>query len=32
FSGTPEGVGPVAKGDLLEGFIGKQLLLKVKVR
>ena len=32
FTGTPKGVGPIAKGDLLEGFIGENHLLTVKVR
>lgn len=32
FTGTPKGVGPVAKGDVLEGFIGEKQLLTVKVR
>lgn len=32
FTGTPKGVGPVAKGDTLEGFIGEKQLLTVKVR
>jgi acylpyruvate hydrolase len=32
FTGTPKGVGPVQKGDTLEGFIGDQKLLKVLVR
>ncbi|MFZ9942734.1 MAG: fumarylacetoacetate hydrolase family protein [Bacteroidia bacterium] len=32
FTGTPKGVGPVKAGDLLEGFIGNQRLLEVKVR
>jgi len=32
FTGTPKGVGPVAKGDILEGFIGEKQLLTVKVR
>ncbi len=32
FTGTPKGVGPVAKGDTLEGFIGEKRLLKVLVR
>lgn len=32
FTGTPEGVGPVNTGDVLEGFIGDKKLLTVKVR
>jgi len=32
FTGTPAGVGPVAKGDHLEGFIGEKKLLNVRVR
>ncbi|MBK8874756.1 MAG: fumarylacetoacetate hydrolase family protein [Bacteroidetes bacterium] len=32
FTGTPKGVGPVVKGDLLEAFIGEMHLLTVKVR
>lgn len=32
FTGTPKGVGPVKAGDLLEGFIGNQRLLEVKIR
>ncbi len=32
FTGTPKGVGPVTKGDTLEGFIGDRKLLTVKVR
>ena len=32
FTGTPEGVGPVQKGDHLEAFIGDQKLLNVKIR
>jgi len=32
FTGTPEGVGKVEKGDLLEGFIEGQKLLSVKIR
>jgi 2-keto-4-pentenoate hydratase/2-oxohepta-3-ene-1,7-dioic acid hydratase in catechol pathway len=32
FTGTPEGVGPVAPGDLLEGFIEGKKALNVKVR
>lgn len=32
FTGTPKGVGPVKKGDILEGFIEDRQLLTVKVR
>lgn len=32
FTGTPKGVGPVQKGDTLEGFIGERKLLTVQVR
>lgn len=32
FTGTPKGVGPVKKGDTLEGFIGEKQLLTVKIR
>ena len=32
FTGTPKGVGPVQKGDSLEGFIGDRKLLDLKVR
>lgn len=32
FTGTPEGVGPVTSGDLLEGFIEGQKVLNVKVK
>lgn len=32
FTGTPEGVGPVAIGDDLEAFVENQSLLRVKVR
>jgi 2-keto-4-pentenoate hydratase/2-oxohepta-3-ene-1,7-dioic acid hydratase in catechol pathway len=31
FTGTPAGVGPVAAGDLLEGFLQGERLLEVKV-
>jgi 2-keto-4-pentenoate hydratase/2-oxohepta-3-ene-1,7-dioic acid hydratase in catechol pathway len=31
FSGTPAGVGAVATGDLLEGFMGDEKLLEVRV-
>ena len=32
FTGTPKGVGPVTKGDILEGYIGEKHLLTVKIR
>ena len=32
FTGTPEGVGPVQKGDLLEGFVEGTKVLEVKVK
>jgi|SRR5688572_14367948 len=32
FTGTPKGVGPVVKGDILEGFISDKRLIHVKVR
>ncbi len=32
FTGTPKGVGPVVKGDSLEGFIGEKRLIHVKIR
>lgn len=32
FTGTPEGVGPVKKGDHLEAFIGDRKLLNLKVK
>lgn len=32
FSGTPAGVGPVAPGDLLEGFVEGKKVLKVKIK
>lgn len=32
FTGTPEGVGPVHKGDVLEAFIAEEKLLTVKIR
>lgn len=32
FTGTPAGVGPVQKGDLLEGFFKGQKLLDLKIR
>jgi 2-keto-4-pentenoate hydratase/2-oxohepta-3-ene-1,7-dioic acid hydratase in catechol pathway len=32
FTGTPEGVGPVAIGDLLEGYIGEEKLMNLKIK
>lgn len=32
FTGTPAGVGPVAIGDVLEGFLGEQKMFQVKVK
>ena len=32
FTGTPKGVGPVAIGDHLEGFIGEQSLLQCRIK
>jgi len=32
FTGTPEGVGPVKKGDELKGFIGNEKFLELKVK
>ena len=32
FTGTPEGVGPIKEGDILEGFLEEKCLLKVEVR
>lgn len=32
FTGTPSGVGPIAIGDVLEGYIGEQRLLEVRVK
>lgn len=32
FTGTPSGVGPVVKGDTLEGFIGEKKMIHVNVR
>lgn len=32
FSGTPEGVGPVKSGDILEGFVEGKKVLQVKVK
>ncbi|HRZ43179.1 MAG TPA: fumarylacetoacetate hydrolase family protein [Bacteroidales bacterium] len=32
FTGTPSGVGPLAIGDQLEGFIGQQKMLSMEIR
>ena len=32
FTGTPAGVGPVASGDVLEGYLGEQQMFRVKVK
>ena len=32
FTGTPEGVGPVAQGDKLEGFIAGERMLKCEIK
>ncbi|MDR0538510.1 MAG: fumarylacetoacetate hydrolase family protein [Tannerellaceae bacterium] len=32
FTGTPAGVGPVKKGDSLEGYIGDRKLLDIKIK
>lgn len=32
FTGTPEGVGPIAVGDVLEGFIGARKLLTCEIK
>jgi 2-keto-4-pentenoate hydratase/2-oxohepta-3-ene-1,7-dioic acid hydratase in catechol pathway len=32
FTGTPEGVGPVKVGDVLEGYIGERKLLSVEIK
>jgi 2-keto-4-pentenoate hydratase/2-oxohepta-3-ene-1,7-dioic acid hydratase in catechol pathway len=32
FTGTPAGVGPVAKGDVLEGFIGNEKMFTLQVK
>lgn len=32
FTGTPEGVGPVQIGDHLEGYIGDEKLLNLKIK
>ena len=32
FTGTPAGVGPVAEGDVLEGFLENQKLLQAKIK
>jgi 2-keto-4-pentenoate hydratase/2-oxohepta-3-ene-1,7-dioic acid hydratase in catechol pathway len=31
FTGTPSGVGPVADGDVLEGFLDEQSMFRVQV-
>ena len=31
FTGTPAGVGPVADGDVLEGFLDEQPMFRVQV-
>ena len=32
YTGTPKGVGPVQKGDLLEGYLAGKKVLETKVR
>ncbi|MFN5182490.1 MAG: fumarylacetoacetate hydrolase family protein, partial [Bacteroidota bacterium] len=32
FTGTPQGVGPVKRGDVLEGFIGDKKMLTTEIR
>ncbi len=32
FTGTPEGVGPIKKNDLLEAYLGDQKLLSLKIK
>lgn len=32
FTGTPEGVGPVIKNDILEGFIENQKMFRIKIK
>ncbi|MCB0734022.1 MAG: fumarylacetoacetate hydrolase family protein [Flavobacteriales bacterium] len=32
FTGTPEGVGPVAAGDVLEGFLNNEKVLRVRIK
>ena len=32
FTGTPEGVGPVKQGDVLEGMIGGESCLRIEIR
>ena len=32
FTGTPEGVGPVQKGDKLEAFINDKILLRTDIK
>jgi 2-keto-4-pentenoate hydratase/2-oxohepta-3-ene-1,7-dioic acid hydratase in catechol pathway len=32
YTGTPEGVGPVANGDVLEGYIGDRKMFDLKIK
>ena len=32
YTGTPEGVGKIYKGDILNGFIGEKEMLKVVIK
>jgi 2-keto-4-pentenoate hydratase/2-oxohepta-3-ene-1,7-dioic acid hydratase in catechol pathway len=32
YTGTPEGVGPVANGDVLEGYIGDRKMFELKIK
>ena len=32
YTGTPEGVGKVEKGDILTGFIGEKEMFKVNIK
>ena len=32
FTGTPEGVGPIRPGDLLEGYLGDERVLRCEIR
>jgi len=32
FTGTPLGVGPIAEGDVLDGFIGEKQLLHLRIK
>ncbi len=32
FTGTPAGVGPIKKGDVLEGFVGEDRMLRCEIR